>query len=62
LLKALGAYVANKNEHTYMMLVGNDRASFWIRTNGLDYPASIVQVITEAAARPVKSSAKPDRQ
>jgi cytochrome oxidase Cu insertion factor (SCO1/SenC/PrrC family) len=49
LLRALGAAVANKNDHTPMILVGNDAASYWTRTYGLSSPAILVKVITEAA-------------
>ncbi|MDT4953621.1 MAG: hypothetical protein QOJ02_1759 [Acidobacteriota bacterium] len=49
LLRALGAAVANKNDHTPMILVGNDAASYWTRTYGLSSPTVLVKVITEAA-------------
>jgi len=49
LLRALGAAVANKNDHTPMILVGNDAASYWTRTYGLSSPTTLVRVITEAA-------------
>lgn len=51
LLKALGAAVADKNDHTPMVLVGNDAAGFWTRTYGLAAPAAIVKVINDASAR-----------
>jgi cytochrome oxidase Cu insertion factor (SCO1/SenC/PrrC family) len=49
LLRALGAAVANKNDHTPMILVGNDATSYWTRTYGLSSPATLVKVIVEAA-------------
>lgn len=49
LLRALGAAVADKNDHTPMILVGNDRAGYWTRTYGLSSPNTLVKVITEAA-------------
>ena len=49
LLKALGAAVADKNDHTPMIVVGNDVAGYWTRAYGLASPASLVKVITEAA-------------
>jgi len=51
LLKALGAAVADKNDHTPMVLVGNDAAGYWTRTYGLAPTATLVKVITEAASK-----------
>lgn len=51
LLKALGVAVANKNDHTPMILIGNEQAGYWTRTYGLSAPASIVALISEAAQR-----------
>ncbi len=49
LLQALGVAVADKNDHTPMILVGNDVAGYWTRAYGLASPATLVKVITEAA-------------
>lgn len=49
LLQSLGAAVANKNDHTPMVLVGNEQAGYWTRTYGLSSPSALVKVITEAA-------------
>jgi cytochrome oxidase Cu insertion factor (SCO1/SenC/PrrC family) len=49
LLRALGAAVTNKNDHTPMILVGNDATGYWTRTYGLSSPTTLVKVITEAA-------------
>lgn len=49
LLQALGAGVGNKNDHTPMILVGNDISGYWTRTYGLSPPTTLVKVITEAA-------------
>ena len=49
-LQALGAGVSNKNDHTPMVLIGNDVADHWTRTYGLSSPATIVNLI-EAAAK-----------
>jgi protein SCO1 len=51
LLRALGAGVADKNDHTPTVLVGNDRAGHWTRAYGLAPAASLVKVIDEAAAK-----------
>jgi cytochrome oxidase Cu insertion factor (SCO1/SenC/PrrC family) len=49
LLKALGAGVSDKNDHTPMLLVGNDAAGYWTRTYGLAPAATLVKVVNEAA-------------
>ncbi len=49
-LKALGVAVVNKNDHTPMVLIGNDATDHWTRTYGLSSPATIVNLI-EAAAK-----------
>jgi len=49
LLKALGTAVADKNDHTPMILVGNDTAGYWTRTYGLAPPSALVRVISEVA-------------
>ena len=51
LLKALGAFAADKNDHTPMLLVGNDAAGHWTRTYGLAKPSEIIKVIDEVAPR-----------
>lgn len=50
LLRALGVAVADKNDHTPMILVGNDAKGYWTRTYGLASPTALVKVITEAAS------------
>ena len=49
LLSALGGYVSNKNDHTPLILIGNDEASFWTRTYGLSPVTQIVNLINDAA-------------
>ena len=49
LLRALGVAVADKNDHTPTVLVGNDATGYWTRAYGLATPATLVKVITEAA-------------
>ena len=51
LLQRLGAGVGNKNDHTSMILIGNDPADVWTRTYGLSSPTVIMKVITDTAAR-----------
>lgn len=45
LLQAFGVAVADKNDHTPMILIGNDRANQWTKTSGLSSPRSIVNLI-----------------
>jgi cytochrome oxidase Cu insertion factor (SCO1/SenC/PrrC family) len=51
LLQALGAAVPDKNDHTPMILVGNDTTGYWTRAFGLSPPTTLVELITAAAAR-----------
>ena len=51
LLQQLGVSVTNKNDHTPMILIGNDEAGYWTRAYGLSSPTSLVKLITEAANR-----------
>ena len=51
LLKGLGVAVSNKNDHTPMILVGNDVADYWTRAYGLSSPAKLVDLIADAAGR-----------
>jgi cytochrome oxidase Cu insertion factor (SCO1/SenC/PrrC family) len=51
LLRALGAAVANKNDHTPMILIGNDVAGYWTRAYGLSSPTALVKTIAQAARR-----------
>jgi cytochrome oxidase Cu insertion factor (SCO1/SenC/PrrC family) len=54
ILRGLGVAVTNKNDHTPMILIGNDRADYWTRAYGLSAPATLVQLITEADTRQAK--------
>jgi cytochrome oxidase Cu insertion factor (SCO1/SenC/PrrC family) len=51
LLKEFGVAVVDKNDHTPMILIGNDRAGYWTRAYGLSSPNALVKLITEAANR-----------
>ena len=51
LLQALGAAVADKNDHSPLVLIGNDAAGYWTRAYGLSAPTALLKVITEAANR-----------
>ncbi|HEX8456551.1 MAG TPA: SCO family protein [Pyrinomonadaceae bacterium] len=56
LLGALGASVGDKNDHTPMMLIGNDAAGYWTRTYGLAPASTLVKVVNEAASKSSKTS------
>jgi cytochrome oxidase Cu insertion factor (SCO1/SenC/PrrC family) len=51
LLKALGFAVSDKNDHSPMILIGNDAAGYWTRAYGLSSPSSLAKTIAEAAGR-----------
>ena len=49
LLRALGAYVGDKNEHSPAVVIVNDKTGFWTRAYGLSSPATLINIIREAA-------------
>jgi protein SCO1 len=51
LLRQLGAGVGNKNDHTSMILIGNDLADVWTRTYGLSSPTVLIRVMTDTSNR-----------
>jgi protein SCO1/2 len=51
LLQSLGVAVANKNDHTPMILIGNDSVDYWTRAYGLSPPSRLVDLIAEAASK-----------
>ena len=51
ILKEFGVGIANKNDHTPMVLIGNDDAGYWTRAYGLSSPTALVKLITDAANR-----------
>ncbi|MFN8005400.1 MAG: SCO family protein [Acidobacteriota bacterium] len=56
LLRALGAGVGDKNDHTPMVLIGNERAAYWTRAYGLAPAQTLAQTMREAAAKPPAST------
>jgi len=50
ILQALGTAVANKTDHTPMILIGNDVSNRWTRSYGLSSPTNLVKVIAEVAS------------
>jgi cytochrome oxidase Cu insertion factor (SCO1/SenC/PrrC family) len=51
LLKGLGVAITSKNDHTPMIMIGNDVADYWTRAYGLSSPAKLVDLISDAAGR-----------
>lgn len=51
LLRALGAYAGSRNDHSPMILIGNDAAGYWTRTYGLSPASRIASLVREVAAR-----------
>ncbi|HSS22483.1 MAG TPA: SCO family protein [Pyrinomonadaceae bacterium] len=49
ILQALGTAVANKTDHTSMILIGNDVTGEWTRAYGLSSPAVLINVISRTA-------------
>jgi cytochrome oxidase Cu insertion factor (SCO1/SenC/PrrC family) len=50
LLKALGAYNADINDHSPLVLLGNDARGEWTRAAGLAPPAKLLELIDQVAA------------
>jgi cytochrome oxidase Cu insertion factor (SCO1/SenC/PrrC family) len=49
ILQAFGTAVADKNDHTPMILIGNDKRDYWTRVYGLSPSTVLLKVIGEAA-------------
>jgi cytochrome oxidase Cu insertion factor (SCO1/SenC/PrrC family) len=56
LLSALGGYAPDKNDHTPLILIGNDAAQYWTRTYGLAPASQIVGLVNTAASHSAASS------
>ena len=56
-LQALGTAVADKNDHTPMVLIGNESIGDWSREYGLSPPMRLVELLKASAS---KSAAKPN--
>lgn len=50
LLKALGVFTPDAEDHAPVALVGNDAAGEWTRTSGLTRPAELAELIAGVAA------------
>ncbi len=59
LVKALGVYTPNINDHTPLVLAGNDPRGEWTRAYGLAAPAKLVELLDRLAAPAVAAAPKP---
>lgn len=51
LLKGFGAAITNKTDQIPMIMIGNDVADYWTRTDGLSTPTKLVELISDAASK-----------
>jgi protein SCO1/2 len=58
LLKALGGFTPNVNDHSPLVLLGNDARGHWTRAYGLAAPARLAELIEEMAAPPAGAAGK----
>lgn len=49
LLRALGSYVSQKEDHAPLVLIGNDSRHLWTRADGLSSAAKLVKVIDDVS-------------
>jgi cytochrome oxidase Cu insertion factor (SCO1/SenC/PrrC family) len=59
LLSALGGYAPDKNDHTPLILIGNDTAGVWTRTYGLAPASQIVNLVNDAASKTTSTASTP---
>ena len=59
LLKALGAFVADKISHTPLILIGDDRTGTWRRLSGITPAEQIKDAIDAVAGRGTRADAAP---
>jgi cytochrome oxidase Cu insertion factor (SCO1/SenC/PrrC family) len=57
LLRALAASASRREDHTPMVLIGNDATGQWTRTYGLAKPSQLVKIIEEVSAAPAAAPA-----
>ena len=61
ILTAFGTAVADKNDHTPMVLIGNESSGYWTRAYGLSRPSVLVNLIKDAANKTARVGGKPRR-
>ena len=62
LLNALGGYAPDKNNHTPLLLIGNEAAGFWTRIYGLSPISQIVNLVNDAASKTAATSSAATKQ
>ena len=61
LLKALNGYTARIEDHSPMILIGNDAKSIWTRAYGLAPPAKLMNIIETVSAKDQPGESGPDQ-
>ena len=56
LLKALGVFAPNKEEHSPIILAGNDAAGQWTRASGLAPPAKLRELLERLGEAPIRTA------
>jgi protein SCO1/2 len=51
LLRALGGYASRREDHSPMVIIGNDASGVWTRTYGLGSAARLVRILDEVSKR-----------
>ena len=51
LLQGLGVAITNKNDHTPMIMIGNDTVDYWTRAYGLSSPTKLTELLVEASQK-----------
>lgn len=59
LLRALGAFAPDKNNHPQIILIGNDAANYWTRTMGLSPAKTIAGILADAAEKSASRQTTP---
>ena len=54
LLRSLGAYVGDKNDHSPSVVIVNDNTGYWTRAYGLSPAGTLLKIIREAGAPAAK--------
>ena len=61
LLKALNGYTARIEDHSPMILIGNDTKSNWTRAYGLAPPTKLMNIIETVSAKAQPDESEPDQ-
>jgi cytochrome oxidase Cu insertion factor (SCO1/SenC/PrrC family) len=61
LLKALGGFSGRREDHSPVVLIGNDATGVWTRANGLASPAKLLEAIEEVSRSEKSSVGQPSK-